>query len=91
MQAETRTTSMKHVGMTRDAMREAVKVRLHIGQQYQIQSGRDNAEDKRKNSITRCKLLYFSKNTAAFEDGDGSMETFTYQELWAMLMKGKIS
>lgn len=91
MQMGIRATSMKHVGMTRDAMKEAVKGRLHIGQQYQLQSGRDNSEDKRKNNRTRCKLLYFSRNAAVFEDGDGGTETFTYQELWTMLMEGKIS
>lgn len=85
-----RTTSMKHVGMTRDAMRDAVKGRLSVGQQYRMQSGRDNSEDKRRNNPTRCKLLYFSRNAAVFEHGDGATETFTYQELWAMLMEGKI-
>lgn len=88
--ADHRTTSMRHIGMTRDAMKEAVKSRLTVGQQYQLKSGRDDSEDKRRNNIVCCKLISFSRNTAEFEHEDGTKETFTYQELWTMLMERKI-
>lgn len=88
--ADHRTTYMRHVGMTREAMKEVVKSRLIIGQQYQLKSGRDDPEDKRCNNIVHCKLISFSRNAAVFEHGDGTKETLTYQELWTMLMKRKI-
>ena len=88
--ADHRTVSMCHVGMTREAVKEAVKSRLSIGQQYQLKSGRDHTEDKRCNNIVRCKLESFSRNAAVFECKDGTKETFTYQELWQMLMKQEL-
>ena len=88
--ARAKTESMRHVGMTREAMKSAVMERLNIGQQYQFTSGRDDSSDKRVNNVVYCKLLYFSRNAAVFEDKDGRKETLTYQELWQMLMKRKI-
>lgn len=88
--ARVKTESMSHVGMTREAMKSAVMDRLIIGQQYQFKSRRDDSEDKRRNNVIHCKLLYFSRNAAVFEGGDGMKETLTYQELWQMLIKKKI-
>ena len=85
--ADHRTTRMRHVGMNREAVKEAVKSRLVIGQQYQLKSGKDHTEDKRCNNFVCCKLEYFSRNSAVFENTDGTKESFTYQELWQMLMK----
>lgn len=87
--ADHRTTSMCHVGMNREAVKEAVKSRLVTGQQYQLKSGREHIEDKRSNNFVCCKLEYFSRNAAVFEHKDGTKEAFTYQELWQMLLTGE--
>ena len=87
-----KTTSMRHVGMTREAMREAVMKRLTIGQQYMIEDRRGIKEDCKKTEYTRCTLTGFSRNFAVFCHAGGKiMETVAYQELWKMLMAGEIS
>ena len=83
-----RTDSMRHVGMNRVAIKEAIKSKLIIGQQYRYKSGRDCTEDKRYNNFTSCKLLSFGRNVAVFEESDGRIETLTYQDIWKMLLEG---
>ena len=86
---EFRTDSMRHIGMNRDAIREAVKSRLVIGQQYVMENGRDVAEDERKRVTVRCRLISFSRNVAVFKQiGKTFTETLTYQEIWKMLVEG---
>ena len=89
--ARYRETSMRHVGMNREAIRTAVKNRLSIGQQYLVESSRDLEEDGRKAKKCRFVLESYSRNFAVFRhSGKKTVETFTYQELWQMLMEEKI-
>ena len=83
-----RTDSMRHVGMNRADIKENVKGKLTIGEQYRYKSGRDSSEDKRYNKFVSCKLLSFSRNAAVFEESDGRIETLTYQDIWTMLLEG---
>ena len=87
--AEHRTTAMCHVGMNRDAVREAVKNKLIIGQQYMMEVNRDIENDKKKKPQIRCELVSFSQNTAVFKHvGKNMTETLTYQDIWRMLVEG---
>ena len=87
---ETRTTSMRHVGMNREAMREIVEGQLQIEQQYILQSERETAKDERCKGFVRCKLMSFGKRIAVFKHQDDTMESFTYQDICRMLMAGEI-
>lgn len=85
-------TSMRHVGMNRADMREAVKKRLAIGQQYMIEDRRGIKEDCKKTEYTRCTLMGFGRNFAVFcHTGKKITETVTYQELWKMLMADEMN
>ena len=75
---------MQHTGMNRESYREAMLNKLAIGQQYRLKSKREHIE---KDTV-RCKLTDLSRNMAVFEHKDGKKESFTYQELWSMMMEG---
>lgn len=81
---ENRATSMRHVGMNREAARENVIQKLAIGQQYQLKSV--NAAEKDSSAKAVCELMSFGKNTAIFKHRNGTLETFTYQELWTQIV-----
>lgn len=85
---ENRVTSMRHVGMNRDDLREVVQSRLLIGQQYFLKSKHECIE--KKSGFVRCKLVLFSKNAAVFEHKNGTKESFTYQEIYSALIEGEI-
>jgi len=82
---ENRVTSMRHVGMNRDAMREAVQSQMTVGQSYNVKS---KHETESKDGFVRCRLVSFSKNAAVFEHKNGTKESFAYQELCSVLMGG---
>lgn len=86
--ADNRTTSMRHVGMSREAAKEAVLTKLAIGQQYRLKSSHKDPEEK--GGFARCKLTDLSRNFAVFEHKDGTKETFTYQEIYRMMMDEEI-
>lgn len=88
MQMGLHNTSMRHVGMNREAAKEAVQSRMYIGQQYLLKSQHEGVE--KKNGFARCKLVSFSRNAAIFEHKNGTKETFTYQEICSALMDGEI-
>ena len=89
--ARHRESSMQHVGMNKGAIRTAVKNRLSIGQQYLVESSRDLEEDGRKAKRCRFVLESYSRNFAVFRHtGKKTVETFTYYELWGMLIEQKI-
>ncbi len=85
---ENRATSMRHVGVNRDAVREAAKKKLVIGQQYKLKSLVEDAEDA--SGLVKCKLIQLSKNFVVFQHQNGTKETFTYQDIWRMFMDGEI-
>lgn len=69
------TTSMRHVGMNRVAIKEAIKSKLIIGQQYLIISDKEPLEDKRKRDFVRYNLVSLGRNTVVFEYKNGQKET----------------
>lgn len=85
---ENRATSMCHVGMNREAAKEAVQSKLKIGQQYLVKSQHEGVE--KKDGLVRCKLVLFGKNAAVFEHRNSTKESFTYQDIWRMLMDNEI-
>ena len=78
------TTSMRHVGMNKEAMKEAVLSKLAIGQQYYINSVHDGYEN------VKVRLVDFSKRFAVFQHQNGTTESFTYSELWRQMMAGTL-
>ena len=87
MQMELHNTSMRHVGMNRDVLRETVQSHMTVGQSYMLKS---KYETESKTGFVRCKLVSFSKNAAVFEHKNGAKESFTYQEICSVLMSGEI-
>lgn len=87
--AETRTTSMRHVGMTREAYREAVVKKLVIGQKYRLKSVNATKDEKAVAAV--CELMSLSEKTAVFKHRNGTLEGFTYQELWSQMMCGDLT
>lgn len=81
-----RSESMRHVGMNRADMKEAVLKKLVIGQQYILKSVNATSNDGPVDA--RCTLAEINRNMAVFKHKDGTRETFTYQEIWKMLMEG---
>ena len=81
---ENRATSMCHIGMNREAARDAVQSKLIIGQQYQLKSINATNTDKPVTAV--CELMSFGRNSAIFKHRNGTLETFTYQELWTQIM-----
>lgn len=78
--------SMRHVGMNRNAMKEAVLQKLGLGQQYRLKSIHATPNDNPVDA--RCKLVEISENVAVFKHKNGYTESFTYQELWIQMMSG---
>ena len=74
--------------MKREDVKQVVLQKIVIGQQYYFKSGKDHAEDKRCNNYVTGKLMSLSKNVAVFKHRDGTTESFTYQEIWKMLLEG---
>lgn len=81
-----RTDSMRHVGMNRADIKEAVLQKLVIGQQYVLKSVNATPNDGPVDA--RCTLAELNRNMAVFKHKDGTRETFTYQEIWKMLLEG---
>lgn len=81
-----RSESMRHVGMNRADMKEAVLQKLVIGQQYILKSVNATPNDGPVDA--RCTLIELGKNMAIFKHRNGTRETFTYTEIWKMLMEG---
>lgn len=48
MQMGLHNTSMRHVGMDREAAKEVVKSRMYIGQQYLLKSRNEGVEKKKR-------------------------------------------
>ena len=88
MQMGLHNTSMSHVGMTREAMKEAVTKKLKVGQKYQLKSV--NATKDEKPVAAVCELMSFSTNSAIFKHRNGTLENLTYQELWTQIMDGDL-
>lgn len=80
----TKITSMRHVGMNKEAMKEAVLAKLAIGQQYYIDSVHEGYGN------VRVRLVSFSKRFAVFQHKNGTTESFTYSELWRQMMAGTL-
>lgn len=79
-------TSMCHVGMNREAMKEAVLQKLAIGQQYRLKSMHAAKGDVPKPAI--CTLMEFSQNVVVFKHKNNTLESFTYQEIWTQMASG---
>lgn len=60
--------------------------KLAIGQQYRLKSVNATGEDRAKMVV--CTLLELGKNIAIFKHKNGTLETFTYQDLWKQMMDG---
>lgn len=82
-------TSMCHVGMNREAMKEAVLQKLAIGQQYRVRSVSATTHENGK--VVKCRLTDLSRNVAVFLHKNGTSESFTYQELWMQMMDGTLA
>lgn len=81
-----KTTSMRHVGMSREATKETVLSKLAIGQQYRLKSTSATPDDAGK--VVKCSLSELSRNVAVFLHKNGTRESFTYQELWTQILDG---
>lgn len=81
-----KTTSMRHVGMSREATKETVLSKLAIGQQYRLRSTNATSDDRGK--VVKCSLSELSRNVAVFLHKNGTTESFTYQELWTQILDG---
>lgn len=88
MQMGLHNTSMSHVGMNREAVREAIQSKLVIGQKYQLKSVNATKDDKAVAAV--CELMSFGKNSAIFKHRNGTLESFVYQELWTQITKGDL-
>ena len=80
--------SMIHLGMNREAMKEAVLQNLAIGQQYRIKSISATPNDGGK--VVKCRLSDLSRNMAVFTHKNGTTESFIYPELWIQMMDGTL-
>jgi len=77
-------TSMRHMGMNAEAMKEAVLCNMAIGQQYRVQSLHEGY------GTVKCTLVDLSKKVAVFEHKNETRESFTYSELWRQMMSGTV-
>ena len=80
--------TMCHVGIDRETTKEAVKQRLTIGQKYQLKSVNATKDDKPKDAV--CELMSMEKNMAIFKHQNGTLESFTYQDLWKQMVDGDL-
>ena len=78
--------SMRHIGMNRESMKEAVLQKVGIGQKYRLKSIHATPNDNPVDA--KCKLIEISANVAVFMHKNGYTESFTYQELWIQMMNG---
>lgn len=83
---EIRNESMRHIGMSRDSIKEAVLQKLDIGQQYRLKSV--NATPNDNPADAKCRLIELSKNAAVFLHKNGTTESFAYQDLWKQMIDG---
>lgn len=83
---EIRNESMRHIGMNRDATRDAVQKKLILGQKYRLKSV--NATSNDNPADAKCRLIELSKNAAVFLHKNGTTESFTYQDLWKQMIDG---
>lgn len=81
--------SMYHIGMNREAIKEAVLQKVAIGQQYRLKSVSATSNEGGKE--VRCRLTHFSQNVAVFLHKNGTSESFTYQDLWMQMMDGTMA
>lgn len=77
-------TSMRHMGMNAEAMKEAVLCNMGIGQQYRIKSTHEGY------GVVKCTLVELSNKVAVFEHKNGTRESFQYSELWNQMMSGAV-
>lgn len=78
--------SMCHVGMNRDVTRDAVQKNLTLGKKYCLKSVNTTSGDTPKAAV--CELLMFNNTMAVFKHKNGTLESFTYQDLWKQMMDG---
>lgn len=84
-----KTTSMRHIGMTRADIKEAILEKLSIGQQYRVNSLHANSDSKTSvGENVFARLVDLRRNVAVFQLKNGTTESFTYQELWMQLLEG---
>lgn len=83
---EIRNESMRHIGMNRDSMKEVVLKRLAIGQQYRLKSINATSKDYPVSVI--CTLMDLNRNMVVFKHKNGTLESFTYQEIWTQMQCG---
>lgn len=81
-----RATSMRHVGMTEQSIRDIVKKKLAIGQQYRIRTVRTRIDEK--DELVRAKCVDISTHVVTFKHRDGTRESFTYWTIWQQMLSG---
>ena len=84
MQMGLRNAQIQCAGMSREATREAVQKRLVIGQQYRLKSVNTTKDDTPKDAV--CELILLNNTMAVFKHKNGTLETFTYQDLWKQMV-----
>lgn len=83
---EIRNESMRHIGMNRDATRDAVQKKLILGQKYRLKSINATSGDTPKEVV--CELLMYNNSMVVFKHRNGTLESFTYQDIWKQMMDG---
>ena len=79
-------TSYRIKGIENIVMTEAVLKKLAIGQQYRLKSINATSKDYPVSVI--CTLMDLNRNVVVFKHKNGTLESFTYQEIWTQMMCG---
>lgn len=78
--------AMSPSGMDREAIKKAILKKLAIGQQYRLKSVNATSKDYPVSVI--CTLMDLNRNVVVFKHKNGTLESFTYQEIWTQMMCG---
>lgn len=75
--------AMRYIGLSRENIKKIMLKELVIGEIYRLKSQHSNKDEGK---LARCKLAGIYEHLAVFEHQDGTMEAFSYPELWMQML-----